>query len=127
MTFRPLVSLLAIICAVLLLLGIEFQWPPFLFHCEGFGCSAMGAVYLMLAAVIVAAFTLGGALFGPRPRVAAAVFAGGMATLAMVAALTSLRIQAQRQVASGIAAHEATCAQYPKLCPEKAMSPQTPH
>lgn len=124
MKFTSLVIWAAALCAVLFLLGIEYRWPRFLFYCESFGCSAMGMAYLIYAAVIVAVFTLAGALLGPRPRTASALFAGGVATMAMFLVFGALLLANQMRIAKGMAAHDAACRQYPQLCPERTAPSQ---
>jgi hypothetical protein len=96
MRFKPTVVATAIACAILLLLGAANKWPYALFYCEGFGCSVMGVAYLIYASVIVVAFVIGGAGFGPKPRGTSALFAGGSAALAMFTALAFLYVQNKR-------------------------------
>ncbi|MBU1237395.1 MAG: hypothetical protein KJ634_14355 [Gammaproteobacteria bacterium] len=119
MRFVLIVVVAAVVSAAMLLLGIEYQWPRALFHCEGFGCSAMGVVYLIYAAAIVVAFAIGGAVFGPRPKASSGLLTGGVATLAMCAVFGILFVQNQMQIADDWRDYADVCAKHPSLCPEK--------
>lgn len=125
MKYSALVVVAAAITGLLFLLGIEFHWPRALFHCESFGCSAMGAAYLIYAAIIVTAFVLAGAGFGPKPRASSALFAGAVATIALMVVFGLLMVRQQMRVAGDMRAHEAACTKYPQLCPER-LSPVSP-
>jgi hypothetical protein len=117
MKFRLAVVAAAIACAVLFALAYLGGWPRAIFHCEGFGCMGLGVVYLALAVLIVVAFAVAGALFGRKPRWASALFAGGVALVAMLASVWYLNRENEARIAEGWAAHDRVCVQYPKLCP----------
>lgn len=117
---RVWVSLAAALSGLALFLGAVTQRPRALFYCEGFGCSAMGVVYLVYAAVLVLAVALLGALVGSRPRGRSAARAAGMALLAMVLCFLALFVRNQMTIRDAMRAEAAACAQYPQLCPPKA-------
>lgn len=119
MKFRFAVVAAAIACAVLFALAYMGEWLRAIFHCEGFGCAGLGILYLALAVLIVVAFVVAGALLGPAPRWASALFAGGVALLAMLVASWYLNRENEARIAEGWQARERACAEYPKLCPEK--------
>jgi hypothetical protein len=120
MKFRLAVVAAAIACAVLFALAYLGEWLRAIFHCEGFGCAGLGILYLALAVLIVVAFVVVGARLGPAPRWASALFAGGLAMLAMLASAWYLSRENEARIAEGWAEHDRVCAQYPKLCPEKS-------
>lgn len=125
MRFRLAVVAAAIACAVLFALAYTSGWPRAIFHCEGFGCAGLGILYLALAVLIVVAFVVVGAMLGPAPRWASALFAGGVALLAVLASAWYLNRQNEARIAEGWAAHDRVCTQYPKLCPEQ-QEPRRP-
>jgi 4-amino-4-deoxy-L-arabinose transferase-like glycosyltransferase len=120
MKFRLAVVAAAIACAALLALAYTGEWLRAIFRCEGFGCSGLGILYLALAVLIVVAFVVAGALFRRQARWTSALFAGGVALLAILASAWYLNRRNEARVAEGWAEHDRVCAQYPKLCPEKS-------
>ena len=117
MKFRLAVVAAAIACGVLFALAYMGGWLRAIFHCEGFGCMGLGVLYLALAVLIVVAFVVVGARAGPAPRWASALFAGGVALLAILASSWYLKRENEARIAEGWAEHDRVCAQYPKLCP----------
>jgi hypothetical protein len=117
MKFRLAIVAAAIACAVLFALAYMGGWLRAMFRCEGFGCSGLGILYLALAVLIVVAFVVVGALFGRKPRWTSALFAGGVALLAILASAWYLNRENEARIAEGWAEHDRVCAQYPKMCP----------
>ncbi|MFZ5484275.1 MAG: hypothetical protein ACOZB0_08605 [Pseudomonadota bacterium] len=106
--------------ATVFVLAVSMDGLRALFPCEGFGCVGLGVIALLIAGLIVVAFLIGGVLWGPPPRWASGLFAGAIATLAMLLAFGALYGLNQRHIAQGWEAHRAACAQAPQLCPEDA-------
>jgi hypothetical protein len=120
MKFRLAVVAAAIGCAALFALAYMGDALRAIFRCEGFGCAGLGILYLALAVLVVLAFVAVGAWLGPTPRWASALFAGGMALLAMLVSAWFLNRSNETRIAEGWAEHDRVCVQYPKLCPEKS-------
>jgi hypothetical protein len=125
MKFRLAVVAAAVACAALFALAYLGGWLRAIFRCEGFGCAGLGILYLALAVLVVVAFVAAGAWLGPAPRWASALFAGGMALLAMLVSAWFLYRENEARIAEGWAERDRICAEYPKLCPEKS-SPWQP-
>lgn len=119
-TFRRFAAVAASGTGALFLLAIVQQWPRSLFYCEGWSCSAAGVAYLLHAALIVVAFSVLGALLGPRPRWSASLSSGGAATLAMFLVFIALFVRNEIAIPRAMEAHEKACAEHPVLCPENA-------
>jgi hypothetical protein len=126
MKFRLAIVVAASAGATLFALAVTQQWLRAIFRCEGFGCSGLGLLYLALAALVVLVFVVIGAFLGPKPRWSSALFAGGVALLAMLASSWYLNSANEARIAEGWAAHDRACAEYPRLCPEKSAPLPTP-
>lgn len=117
MRFKYVVLVAALVVATLFVLLVSKSW---LFHCEGFGCTGLAFLHLLISALIVAIFFLLGILFGPAPRFFSGLFSGGIAALAMLISFGVIFIFNQFQIAQDWKEYEKACAQYPVLCPEKS-------
>lgn len=117
MKFKLAIVAAALLCAALFVLAVRQESLRAIVHCEGFGCMGLGILYLALAVLIVLAFMVAGAVFGPKPRWPSALFAGGSALAAMLVAFGVIDQANKARDAEGFAAYQRDCDENPKLCP----------
>ncbi len=117
MKFRLTIVAATLLCAALFVLAVLQQSLRAIVHCEGFGCMGLGILYLALAMLIVLAFMVAGAVFGPKPRWRSALFAGGSALVAILVAFGVIDQANKARDAKGFAAYQRDCDKNPKLCP----------
>lgn len=120
MKFKYVILVTALMVGVLFVLTVERDWLRFFFACEGFGCIGLGILELLLSVLIVVSFIICGILFGPAPRLISGLFAGGVATFAMVVSFGTIFMLNQLQISQDWKKYEEACAQHPELCPEKS-------
>lgn len=117
LSFRITFIAAATVCAVLFYLAVTHEWLRMVFYCEGFGCMGLGVLYLVLAAAIVLAFAVLGTVYGPMPRWSSAMFAGGVAAVAMLVAFAVIDQAQKNKNAIAFSKMQLDCAKNAGFCP----------
>lgn len=84
MKFGATVFILAMMSAILFTLTMKYDWLRLIIYCEGFGCLGLGILYRVISFLVVVIFIVFGLWLGPKPKFLSALFAGSIASIAML-------------------------------------------
>lgn len=109
----------AIITFIFVTLAVINNWLQAISYCEGFGCLGRVFQYILIYISIIIAFIVYGYVFGTKPKLRSAIFAGCISIISIFLSIVTISINNQLEIEKSIQDHEKACIEYPILCPEK--------